>query len=85
MRLVDIGKTAEGPDPVHGDRHLAREPERLEKYRTISRRLAHAEGVTEEQARQLAHDGKTVVWIDGGLHASESVGSQQLIETVYNW
>ena len=24
-----------------------------------------------------------MVWIDGGLHASETVGSQQLMETVY--
>ena len=24
-----------------------------------------------------------MVWIDGGLHASETVGAQQLIETVY--
>src|SRR5207302_8420895 len=42
-----------------------------------------AEGVTEEQARTLARDGKAVVWIDGGLHSTETVGSQQLIETVY--
>ena len=28
-------------------------------------------------------EGKAVVWIDGGLHASESVGSQQLMEMVY--
>jgi len=55
----------------------------LAKYKAIAQKLAHAEGVSEEQARQLAHDGKAVVWIDGGLHASETVGSQQLMETVY--
>jgi hypothetical protein len=39
--------------------------------------------VPEEQARQLAKEGKTVVWIDGGLHATEVLGAQQLIETIY--
>ena len=35
------------------------------------------------QARALAKEGKAVVWIDGGLHATEVVGAHQLIETVY--
>src|SRR6185295_17138173 len=28
-------------------------------------------------------EGKSVVWIDGGLHATEVLGAQQLLETVY--
>jgi hypothetical protein len=55
----------------------------LEHYREISQRLGRAEGVSEAQARALAHEGKAVVWIDGGLHATEVAGSQQLIEMVY--
>ena len=31
----------------------------------------------------LAAEGKTVVWIDGGLHATEVLGAQQLMELVY--
>ena len=27
--------------------------------------------------------GKAIVWIDGGLHSNETVGSQQLMETIY--
>ncbi|MFQ6109656.1 MAG: M14 family metallopeptidase, partial [Candidatus Aminicenantales bacterium] len=30
-----------------------------------------------------ASEGRAVVWIDGGLHATEVLGSQQLIELVY--
>ena len=56
---------------------------KLERYKEISRRLALAEGLTDEQARALAKEGKAVVWIDGGLHATEVLGAQQLIETVY--
>jgi hypothetical protein len=55
----------------------------LEHYRQISQRLAHAEGLNDESARALAREGKSVVWVDGGLHATETVGSQQLIEMVY--
>src|SRR6478736_5751212 len=56
---------------------------KLDPYKTIAARLAHADGLTDDQARQLARDGKAVVWIDGGLHASEVLGAQQLIQTCY--
>jgi hypothetical protein len=39
--------------------------------------------LTDAQAHALAAEGKAVVWIDGGLHANEVLGAQQLIETVY--
>ncbi len=83
MKLVDMGPTAEGR---HQYMAIISSPENLKKldhYRDISARLAHAEGLTEDQAHALAREGKAVVWIDGGLHASETVGSQQIMETVY--
>ncbi|WP_035456192.1 M14 family metallopeptidase [Algoriphagus terrigena] len=54
----------------------------LERYKEISQKLGRAE-ITQEEARALSKEGKPVVWIDGGLHASEVVGAQQLIETLY--
>jgi hypothetical protein len=83
MKLVDIGLTAEGR---HQYMAIITSPENMKnlaKYKEISSKLAHAEGVSEEQAHAMAREGKAVVWIDGGLHASETVGSQQLMETVY--
>ena len=47
----------------------------------MNRRLALADGVRGRAPRRLARDGKIVVWIDGGLHATEVLGAQQLIET----
>ena len=83
MKLVDIGPTAEGRRQwmavISSPENLAK----LDHYREISAKLARAEGVSESEARGLAEEGKAVVWIDGGLHASETVGAQQLIETVY--
>lgn len=83
VRLVDMGKTEEGR--THW-MVLVSAPENLKslsRYKDIAQKLARAEGVTDAQARSLAAEGKAVVWIDGGLHASETVGSHQLIETVW--
>jgi hypothetical protein len=83
MKLVDIGLTAEGR---HQWMAIISTPENLKnlaRYKEISQKLARAEGVTEAQARALSKEGKAIVWIDGGLHASETVGFQQLVETIY--
>ena len=83
LKLVSIGKTAEGRDQwmmiVTAPANFAK----LDRYREIASRLARAEGLTDEQARALAREGKAVVWIDGGLHATEVLGSHQLLEHVW--
>jgi len=83
MKLVSIGKTEEGRDQWMAIVSAPENLKKLDHYKGISARLAHAEGVSEGQAHALAGEGKAVIWIDGGLHASETVGSQQLMETVY--
>ena len=83
MKLVDIGPTAEGRRQYMAIISSPENIKRLDHYKSIARRLALAEGLTDEQAHALAREGKAVVWVDGGLHATETVGSQQLMETVY--
>ena len=83
MRLMDIGKTAEGRPQYMAIISSPDNIRQLAHYKDISQRLAHAEGLNDEQAHALAREGKAVVWIDGGLHATETVGSQQLMEHVY--
>ena len=83
MKLVGIGQTAEGRPQYMAIITSPENFKKLDRYREIARRLALAEDLTDEQAHALAAEGKTVVWIDGGLHANETVGSQQLMETVY--
>ena len=83
MKLVTIGKTEEGRNQymviVSDPNNLAK----LNKYQSISQRMARAEGLTDAEAKTLATEGKAVVWIDGGLHATEVVGIHQWIESVY--
>ena len=83
MQLVDIGRTEEGRVQWMAIISSPDNLKQLDRYRDISRRLSLAEGLTDDQARALAAEGKAVVWIDGGLHANEVLGAQQLIETVY--
>jgi hypothetical protein len=83
MKLLDIGSTGEGRRQYMAIVSSAENIRHLDRYKEIARRLALAEGLTDDQARALANEGKAVVWIDGGLHANETVGSQQLMEMVY--
>jgi len=83
VRLVQIGETEEGRPMVMAIVTSPANHRRLDRYRQIARRLALAEGLTDAQAAELAREGRAVVWIDGGLHASETLGFMQLIETVY--
>ena len=83
MTVQSIGKTAENRDQLMAIITSPENHKNLAKYKDIARRLAQAEGLSDDQARALARDGKAVVWIDGGLHANEVLGAQQLIETIY--
>lgn len=83
IKVVDIGKTAEGRSQLMAIITSPENHRNLERYRQISYQLSRAQGITDEQARQLATEGKAVVWIDGGLHATEVLGAQQLTETIY--
>jgi len=83
MVLDTIGTTAEGRTMLMA---IVSSPENIrnrEHFRQISQRLALAENLADDQARALAREGRTIVWIDGGLHATEVLGAQQLVEMVW--
>ena len=84
VKFLSIGKTEEGRDqPML----IISSPENLKKldyFKEISQKLARVEGLSEEEARALAEKGKVIVWIDGGLHSTETLGIHQLVETAWN-
>ena len=55
---------------------------RLEEYRQISESLARAR-IDEATAESHARQGKAVVWIDGGMHATERAHGQMMPELAY--
>jgi hypothetical protein len=83
MTLVEIGETVEGRPMVMAIITSPQNQRELDRYKEISKRLALAEDLTDSEARELAKQGRAVVWIDGGLHANETVGAQNLIELAY--
>jgi hypothetical protein len=83
MRVVRIGTSAEGRPMVMAIITAPENFAKLNRYQEIAAKLARAEGITESQARAMAREGKAIVWIDGGLHATEVLGAQQLIQYVY--
>jgi hypothetical protein len=83
LKVVDIGLTAEGRHQYMAAITSAANQKKLDYYRDISRRLALAEGLTDDQAHALAREGKAVIYMDHGLHATETVGAQSMIELVY--
>ena len=83
MKVVEIGKTAEGRSQLMAIITSPENFKKLDRYKEISRRLATVDGLDDDGARGLAKEGKAVVWFDGGLHATEVLGAHQLIETVY--
>jgi hypothetical protein len=83
VHVVDIGKSSEGRPMLMAILTSPANYAKIDHYRDIARRLALAEGLSDDQARGLAKEGKAVVWIDGGLHATETLGAQQLLEMVW--
>jgi hypothetical protein len=83
VRVDDIGPT------TLGNRFVAvviTSPENfadIDRYVDIGRRLADGRGVTEEAARELAHEGKVTVVLNNNIHSTEIASSQGSVRLVY--
>lgn len=82
LRLVEFGKSSLGKPMYVAFISAPENLKSLERYRQISRRLALAAAEPAE-ARRLAQEGKAVVWIDSGLHATEVASAQHAPELAY--
>ena len=82
MRIVDIGPTSYGQRMlmmvISSPKNLAN----LERPREISVTLARGR-VDAQKAKELAAEGRAFVWIDAGLHATEAIAGQNIIEAIW--
>jgi hypothetical protein len=83
VSIINMGQTEEGRSQYMMIVSSPLNIKNLTHYKEISQKLARAEEISDEQAQKLSIIGKAVVWIDGGLHATETVGTHQLIETLW--
>src|SRR5689334_12963566 len=83
VKLITVGKTSFGKTwtaaIISSPANLAN----LDKIRAANMRLAHPEGLTDAEAKRLASQGRAIVDISGGLHASEIAGSQHTPQAAY--
>ena len=84
IRLIDIGPTSEGRRQIMAAVSAPENLARLDHYRQISVKLGRAAGLGAEEARALAAEGKALVWVDGGIHASEVLTHAALIAEVHD-
>ncbi|WP_168694313.1 M14 family zinc carboxypeptidase [Sphingomonas flavalba] len=83
IKLVDIGPTTAGRRQLM---LVISSPENLAKlnhYRAIARKIGFPHGVSREEGRKLAQEGRAILWIDGCLHTTESIPCQSLFEQAY--
>lgn len=83
IKMFTVGKSTEGRPielaVISSPQNLAT----LDESKLTAGRLAHATGLTDEQARELARSSKVIVHIDGGLHADEVAGPQHTMALAY--
>ncbi|MBS3818062.1 hypothetical protein KGY73_00940 [bacterium] len=84
IKLLDEGKTSMGQTMTYAVISSAENISQLEKYKQISQKLALVKGLSSQKAKELSQKGKAVVYIDGGLHASECAPAQHNIQLAYN-
>jgi Zinc carboxypeptidase len=84
VRLMEVGQTSNGRPWKLALISSPSNLESIDRWREIAQRLAHPAGLTDEEAHQLAHDGRALVDISGGLHASEVAGAQHTIQLAHD-
>lgn len=82
VQMIEIGKSVMGRSMKLVFISSADNIKRLNEWREISEKLSRAE-ISEEEARKLADEGKAVVWIDGGMHATERAHAQMTSELMW--
>ncbi len=84
MELDVIGTTSYGQEMVMAVISSPENLARREEIRQISERMARGWDADRDLAEELADKGRAVIWIDGGLHATESIAGQNPLELVWN-
>ena len=84
IKLFEMGKTEMGQTMIYAVITSAENMAKLERYKEISKKMALTKGLSDEEARQLATEGRSVVYIDGGLHASECATTQHVLQLAYD-
>ncbi|MFH1940976.1 MAG: M14 metallopeptidase family protein [bacterium] len=84
LKMFDMGPTAEGRRMRYAVIASDETMTDLDHYRLLNRRLSFVRGLTEDEAQRLSKEGKVVVWIDSGIHASETSPPMHQFQLAYD-
>ncbi|HIA00055.1 MAG TPA: peptidase M14, partial [Candidatus Marinimicrobia bacterium] len=82
VQLTEIGKSALGRPMLLLFISTPENLKQLDNWKSISTKLARAR-VSEDEAKKLVKEGKSILWIDGGMHATERAHGQMTAELAY--
>jgi hypothetical protein len=82
IKVEEFGRSFHGKPMLVAYISSAENLRQLGKWKALNRRMALGEA-TEEEAGRLAREGKAIVWIDSGLHASEVAPVQHSFDLAY--
>lgn len=84
LRMVDMGPTTEGRRMRYAIISSEENMAKLDRYKEITRMLSLARGLSEEEAKRLSAEGKVVVWIDSGIHSTETSPPMHQFQLAYD-
>jgi hypothetical protein len=84
IQVFDMGPTSMGRRMKYAVISSEDNMADLEKYQEITRKLSLARDISEEEAKRLAKEGKVIVWIDSGIHASETSPPMHQFQLAYD-
>jgi len=83
IKMFTVGKSTRGQDIEVAVISSAANLAKLDDAKKIAGRLARAEDLNDDQAKDLARRSKVIVHIDGGLHSDEVAGTQHTMVLAY--
>jgi hypothetical protein len=84
IKIFKYGKTSARRPMIFAAVSSEDNIDKLSHYKEISKRLSLVRDMTEEEAKKLSAEGKAIVWIDGGLHATEVAPAQHIAQLTYD-
>ena len=84
LKLEQMGQTTLGLPMYYVVISSPENLARLQEYKDIIKKLSLGQAASAAEAWQLAAEGRAVVYIDGGLHATECAPAQHLVQLAYN-
>ncbi len=84
IKLFEMGKTSMGQAMTYAVISSPANLADLDAQKLTARKLSLAAGLSPAEAESLSREARAIVYIDGGLHASECAPAQHNIQLAYN-